>query len=383
MKEQKAYKKIFFDCTYLRNAHTGVDVYFLSLIKYLVEIDTKNQYIILLDSRYNQTYLLQQLNGHSNYTVRSIYSPLPLQVIYSAFFIPFYLLFKKIDVYHNPYFFGPLIKIFNRSTKIVITVHDLYHHTIPGLMDKKLNLVFKFFADRAIKSADEVIVISTQTKNDLLSYLNIPLNRVNLIYQALNDKFSSQRIVYANIEKLGLVSGRYILTVGKVLPSKGLADLIKAFEILVKKNNAVEIKLVSAGIANDPYVKEIEQLIESLDISQQTINLLGYVSDDELSALYANASIVVVPSYYEGFGLPLLEAMKFGKPLVVREASSLTEIVGDAGILFKTVEELADALNLLLTDSAKRRNLISEGYERLEFFSWKTTAQRTMEVYLK
>ena len=140
---------------------------------------------------------------------------------------------------------------------------------------------------------------------------------------------------------------------------------------------------MSAGIANDPYVKEIEQLIGSLNIGQQTINLLGYVSDDELSALYANACIVVVPSYYEGFGLPLLEAMKFGKPLVVRDASSLTEIVGDAGILFKTVEELADALDLLLKDSSKRQNLISKGYERLEFFSWKTTAQRTMEVYLK
>jgi len=375
--------KIFFDCTFLRNRHTGVDVYFFNLVRNLLEIDKENEYTILVDKRYDIKYLSGEIKQYSNYTILRIYSPLPLQVLYSGFFIPFYLRFKKFDVYHNPYFFGPLLKFICPQTNIVITVHDLYHRTVPAMMNKYLNLVFRFFADNAIKKADNVIVISSQTQTDVIKYLNIPLNKLNLIYQALDNKFERIYAPTDNIEKFGLQKNKYILSVGKILPSKGFDDLVKAFGIFVNKYGIQNIKLVIAGMHVGTYVEEIKSLIESLHIEQGVIKLPGYVSDAEIYSLYADASIVVAPSHYEGFGFPILEGMKLGKPVIARNASSLIEIVSNAGLLFNTVDELADDIYKILNDNSLRQSLIEKGFERLKDFSWIESARKTLTVYYR
>lgn len=372
--------RIFFDCTYLRNTHTGVDVYFLNLIPEILKNDTQSQYTILVDTRYNTAYLRSQLSAYSNYKIIAIYSPLPLQVLYAAFVLPFYLLIKRIAVYHNPYFFGPLLKFVCPKTKIVITVHDLYHKTVPKMMDKKLNIIFNLFANNAIRMADEIIVISNQTKADVVKHLHVAESKLNLIYQALNQKFND------NGQDKGdnaVSTKTYILTVGKVLPSKGLADLVQAFHILVSKYENLNIKLVSAGVFAGDYVDEIRKLISSLSLTKSQAELLGYVNDDDLNALYRNSAMVVVPSHYEGFGLPILEAMQFGKPVIARNASSLTEIVADAGLLFNTCEELAEQMYKVLTDNAFTMQLVNKGYDRLKDFSWEETARKTIAVYNK
>ncbi|SDP56754.1 Glycosyltransferase involved in cell wall bisynthesis [Mucilaginibacter sp. OK268] len=375
--------KIFFDCTYLRNKHTGVDVYFLNLIHHLLKIDQENEYIILVDRRYHTDYLLSELNEFRNYKIISIYSPLPLQVLYSSFFIPFYLRLKKIDVYHNPYFFGPLLNFICSKTKVVITVHDLYHRTVPTMMNKYLNIVFKVFADRAIKNADEVIVISNQTKLDVLEHLKIHDNKLNLIHQALDHKFEYNLNVSNNIEKFELEKGKYILSVGKILPSKGFDDLIRSFKILMDRYHTKDMTLVIAGMHTGQYIFQIRKLITSLDIDPRLIKLLGYVTDLDLFSLYYNANMVVSPSHYEGFGFPVLEAMRFKIPVIARNASSLIEIVGNAGLFFNSIEELADRMNDLINDNNLRNNLMAAGDTRVKDFSWLETSKKTLTVYNK
>jgi len=374
--------KILFDCTYLRNTHTGVDIYFLSLIPNILELGSDNTYTILVDSRYNQKYLISRISQYSNYTIKKIYSPLPLQVLYSAFFIPFYLRIKGFDVYHNPYFFGPLLPFVCSGTKVVITVHDMYHRSIPELMNRFLNVVFKFFGDHAIRFADEVIVISEQTKADVKTYLNINEGRLNLVHQALNDKFNEHSYPDINtLGKFGLVKDKYILTVGKVLPSKGLDDLLKGFSLFTALDNN-DMKIVSAGTHPGEFINDINKLVEQLGL-KNSVKLLGYVEDGELFHLYKNCAVVVVPSHYEGFGLPILEAMKFGKPVIVRNASSLTEVVADGGLLFNTNEELSTSLIKIVSDENLKRDLVTKGYERLKDFSWQSTARKTINIYNK
>ncbi|MGO4878445.1 glycosyltransferase family 4 protein [Pedobacter psychrotolerans] len=372
--------KIFLDCTFLRNTHTGIDVAFLSLAKQLLPLNSANNYVILIDSRYNSDYLVSQLAGCENYILKSIYSPLPLQVIYSSFFIPFYLKLKKFDVYHNPYFFGPLFNFISPKTKVVITVHDVYHRAIPHLRRKIINFIFGFFADRAIKKADAVIAISLQTKEDIIKYLNIDERKIHLIHQALNSRFESKEAT-GSIEKFGLSGKRYILTVGSILPSKGISDLIYAFDKLVKKYSVNDVVLVFAGMYSGNYIEEICVLIKNLGYSDDRIKLLGYVEDEDLKQLYIKSSLVAIPSHYEGFGLPILEAMNFNKPIIARNASSLKEIVSDAGLLFNDIEELACLLNTLLKDQEMQKQLILKGTNRLKDFSWVSTANKTLNLY--
>jgi len=375
--------RIFYDCTYLRNAHTGVDIYFISLIPQILKNGPNNEYIIFVDSRYNQFELKKAIDEASNVQIKTIYSPLPLQVLYAAFLFPFYLRFKKVDIYHNPYFFGPLFGFISHKTKVVITVHDMYHRTIPKLMNPVLNVLFRLFADYAIKMANEVIVISQQTKKDVVKFLKIDESKLNLVHQALNSKFNElSNNANDYIDKHGLEREKYLLTIGKVLPSKGLDDLIVAFKAFLDKSPDKKIKLVSVGMHPTNYVDKIRSLILELELTQNVL-LLGYVSDLDILILYENCNIVVVPSHYEGFGLPILEGMKFRKPVIARNASSLTEVLGDGGKLFNTNLELADLILEVNSNQKLRDDLIVKGDRRLKYFSWENTAKKTLIVYNK
>ncbi|SDD95948.1 Glycosyltransferase involved in cell wall bisynthesis [Mucilaginibacter pineti] len=375
--------KIFFDCTYLRNKHTGVDVYFFNLIHHLLLIDHENEYTILVDTRYDTNNLLAELNAFENYRIIRVFSPLPLQVFYASFLIPFYLRLKKFDIYHNPYFFGPLLKFVCNKTKIVITVHDLYHRTVPEMMNRYLNVVFKVFGDSAIKKADEVIVISNQTQSDVANYLKIPQNKLNLIYQALDHRFDTTGFKAGDIDKFNLTNAGYILSVGKVLPSKGFDDLIRAFKIFTDQNHEKDIILVIAGMHTGQYILEIEALIKTLDLKPDLVKLPGYVDDKDLVCLYANCDMVICPSHYEGFGFTVLEGMRFKKPVIARNASSLIEITGNAGLLFNTVNELVVQIKKIITDASLRNSLIEKGTERLKIFSWIESSKKTLHVYNK
>jgi glycosyltransferase involved in cell wall biosynthesis len=373
--------KIFLDCTFLKNTRTGVDFAFLNLIENVFYQDSLNAYTILVNTSYNTQPLLKALGESKNYKIKKIYSRLPLQILYSCFLMPFYLRYNKFDVYHNPFFFGPLLRFICPDTKVVITVYDMYYRTVPKMMGKYLSTLFKIFAEPAIKKADKIIVISKQTADDVIHFTNIQPSKVILIYLALVNNFERKELIPTNLTKFDLQNGKYILTVGTLLPSKGVDDLIRSFAILVKKYNYHDIKLVSAGMHVGNYVDEIKQLIESLNLDDGSIKLLGYVDDTDINSLYASAMVYVSPSHYEGFGLTILEAMKHGIPVIARNASSLIEVVSDAGLLFNNNNELVEQMHMIQSDNTLRNKLIIKGYQRLKDFSWDVTAEKTLDVY--
>jgi glycosyltransferase involved in cell wall biosynthesis len=373
--------KIFLDCTFLKNTRTGVDFAFLNLIENVFYQDSLNEYTILVNTKYNIQPLLKALGESKNYKIKKIYSRLPLQILYSCFLIPFYLRYNKFDVYHNPFFFGPLLRFICPDTKVVITVYDMYYRTVPKMMGKYLSTLFKIFAEPAIKKADKIIVISKQTADDVIRFTNILPSKVILIYLALVNNFEKKELIPTDLTKFDLENSKYILTVGTLLPSKGVDDLIRSFAILIKKYNYHDIKLVSVGMHVGNYVDEIKQLIESLNLDDGSVKLLGYIDDTDISSLYANAMVYVSPSHYEGFGLTILEAMKHGIPVIARNASSLIEVVSDAGLLFNNNNELVEQIHMIQSDNALRNKFINKGYSRLTDFSWNVTAEKTLAVY--
>lgn len=372
--------KIFLDCTFLRNKLTGVDVTFLSLINEISTLDKENLYSIYIDSRFNETILKENLNNNKNFKVKKLYSPLPLQILYSSFIFPLILLIGKFDVYHNPYFFGPIFKFFNKKTKIIITVHDLYYITIPNYVNKKIKFAFKLFAERAIKKADNLIAISSQTKKDLIEYLKIDEAKIKLIYQSLNSRLnnvSTDNTIFSRIKIP--TNGLFFLNIGKVIQSKGLLDLVKAFYEVSKKNN--NYYLIQVGLICDKKLfQEISDFIVKNNIADK-VYFLGYLEDEKVKALYANAYSVVISSYNEGFGLPALEAFYFNKPLISRNIGAIGEIAGDAALYFNTIDELISCIFLLEKNHEIKDSLILKGKDRLQFFSWQESAKKVIQLY--
>ena len=371
--------KILFDCTFLDDKPTGIPVYFYSLFRNLLKLNNADEYIIIVGHRYDTYELNKSLEEFSNYRIVKIICFNSLIPIISSFIIPIYLRYYKADVYHNPRFFGPFYKL--SKTKIVITVHDLYHKTVPEQMPWKSNLLMNVFSDYAIKRADQVIVISNQTKQDVIKYLNISEGKLNLIYQAVDGDLiiKDEPKISRKILDLNLNNSKNILCVGTMLPSKGLQDLVLAFANLYNSYKiSPNLKLIFAG-KTTYFTEEILKLIKSQDIPSDIIKVLGFVSDDELIYLYQNANIYVIPSYYEGFGLTAIEAMGFDCPVIARNSSSLIEVVGDAGLLFNNIEELTSGLFKLLNDTNFRSEIINKAkIHRMKF----TNKRRTAETYL-
>lgn len=375
--------KVFLDCTFLRNKMTGVDVTFLSLIDEISQQDTINNYTVYIDARFDDSKLKSKLHNNQNFTIKKIYSPLPLQVIYSSFIFPIILYLQKFDVYHNPYFFGPLVPV--GRCKTIITVHDLYHRTIPHLTNKAIKIIFRIFSDTAIRKASNIIAISSETKENIINILNIPENKISLIYQSFNSNFSQIISDDSVFNSYNLKQKKVFLNVGTVLQHKALKEIVEVFAMLKKgKHLKEDFVLVSIGkISDKSYYESIIKIIIDSDL-QNHIYIIGYVTDEQLKSFYEKCKYVIISSYNEGFGLPALEAFYFEKILIYRSIKSLEEVVLDAGIPFTSINDLMNILKqILFMNNYENNCLIMKGKDRLKFFDWKNTAELVIVLYQK
>ncbi|MBN1428574.1 MAG: glycosyltransferase family 4 protein [Anaerolineae bacterium] len=267
-----------------------------------------------------------------------------------------------------------------RRMPTVLTVHDLIYHKFPR-HHKKLNYWYLNAAmPLYVKRAGHIIAISECTRDDLVQLYHVPPEKISVIYEAAAPHFKPQ-----TPEQIGDVSTRYslperyLLTVGTIEPRKNLARLVEALAILRRDDPDLALVVVGAkGWLYEGFFEAIEQHGQ-----QQTVILPGYVPDDDLPALYAGAEAAVMPSLYEGFGLPVLEAMASGAPVACSATSSLGEIAGDAAMTFdpENAEIIAWVLRRLLDDVALREALRKKGLVRAAEFSWERAAKETWAVY--
>ncbi len=292
--------------------------------------------------------------------------------------LPVDLITGPVDIFHFPDFVLPPVRNGHR----VVTVHDLSFLLHPEYADEGLRSYLERTVPKSVRSADFVVVDSANTLNELVCLMDADPARVEVVYPAVSDHF--QPVEYG--EKLETVRKKYnlhypfILNQNVIEPRKNLPRLIQAYARL-RKDLEIPHRLVIGGGLGWMY-ESVFQTVEELNLGEEVI-FLGYVPDADLPALYSLAEVFVYPSIYEGFGIPALEAMACGTPVVTSNSSSLPEAVGDAGLTVKPtdVDGIAEAIAQILMNRTLRADLRRRGLERAKLFTWRASAEKVLAIY--
>jgi glycosyltransferase involved in cell wall biosynthesis len=299
------------------------------------------------------------------------------RILWEQFALPQVARTASIDILHATAFALPL----SYAGASTVTVHDLSFIHFPQTFPLAPRLYLKWATRWSAIRATRVIAVSHSTAEDLVSTFGIPRAKISVVANGVSPDLKRMPASESGpvCERLGLPH-HFILSVGTVQPRKNLASLLRAYALLRRTTTDLP-PLVIAG-ARGWKDTPLFQLVQDLDLTRHVL-FAGYVPPHELAYVYSAASLFVYPSLYEGFGLPALEAMACGAPVITADSSSLPEVVGDAGILVapRDVDGLAASMRQLLADGELARELASRGVERSRLFSWQRTASETIAVY--
>lgn len=295
--------------------------------------------------------------------------------------LPAWLYAGKYDLLHALAFVAPLAW----RGRTVVTVFDLSFLLFPERFRVYNRLYLSLFTCLSAQRADRVIVISESTKRDAVRLLGLDPQRVSVVYCGVDAMYRPLPAdVVAEYRRRKGLPERFVLFVGTLEPRKNIVGLIEAYRLLAADwpRGAGELPALVIAGAKGWYYQDVYQTVERAGLMDRVF-FPGYVPADELPYLYNAATLFVYPSLYEGFGLPPLEAMACGTPVVTSDRSSLPEVVGDAGVLVNPDEPaaIAQALRVLLVDEEMRRALAEKGRRRAASFSWRRAAQETTAVY--
>ena len=334
---------------------------------------------------------LEQLNSDDNYTVfqsrkatdspvsrfgsAKLWTPAHHRIERLAMTVE--LVRHQLDLFHSPDFIPP----YRAAKHHIITVHDLTFLRYPDYITAESRHYYNDQIASAVQQADHILSDSESTKQDMIDMLNVPADKITVHMLGVDDKFKplSRETTQPIIESLNLPND-YILVVGTLEPRKNLVGLTKAYrDLLTELPDAPPIVVV--GRAGWHYEQLIAE-INAVGINDHLI-FASNVSDDQLTAVYNHALMLVTPSFYEGFGLPALEAMACGTVPIVSNISSLPEITGDVGLLIdpNDTNSITDALKKALTDSAWRDEQSKAGIQRAKQFTWEETARIVHSTY--
>jgi glycosyltransferase involved in cell wall biosynthesis len=318
---------------------------------------------------------------------RRLSSPVPLtrnlsKVWFEQIGLPLACRGEGVDVVHVPYFAPPLLG----ATRTVVTIHDLIPLVLPAYRESAWVRLYTRLAAAGARRAAAIVTDSQSSRDDILHLLGVPSSRVHVVYLAAHEMF---RPVGDDpgLEKVRHEYGlpqEYVLYLGGFDQRKNIGTLLAAYAAL-EEDVSGRAKLVIAGqlpSRDTDFFPDPRRLVETGGLGDKVL-FLGWVPEKDKPALYRGAMLFVYPSLYEGFGLPVLEAMSCGTAVIASNAASLPEIAGEAAVLFDPhdVEGLAEAITKLLQDPDRRERLAAKGLERARSFSWEKTIAQTIEVY--
>jgi glycosyltransferase involved in cell wall biosynthesis len=281
------------------------------------------------------------------------------------------------------------IPIFSKCKKIV-TVHDTISFSYPEHSNKIDYVYWRYFIPYCIKKADHIIAVSKSTKNDLAYFLKISPDKISVIYEAYDDKtytIFNKKDCYKRIKQfldnksinVELNDSKIILNVNTIQPRKNIVGIIKAFNQIAHKDN--KSKLLICGKKG----WKTQDICAEYNRSpfKDRILFLGFVPDQIVADLYNISHVFIYPSFYEGFGLPILEAQACGCPVIASNVSSMPEVAGDGAILVDpySVEEMANAISEVISNEESRDSLTEKGLKNCNTYSWKKCAEETMKIY--
>lgn len=361
--------------------YSGVSGYTLNIINALLEVDTKNQYKLYYNSFRDINSRLPKFNAPNLEIVHTKY---PNKLLNYGLFNA--LDWPKIDkTLRCDVFFMPHINFISLmgTARSVLTIHDLSFIKYPEFFSVRKNIWHKFInAKQLVKKFDKIVAISENTKKDIIELLDVDASRISVIHSGLHRPNLMPRVKVEMIKKKLDLPDKYLLCLGNVEPRKNIEGVILAYNELRKKNTEFRnFKLVVVGALG----WKCEDFFKAIHNSpyRQDIVRFGYVSKEFKQVIYEKASILLFPSFYEGFGFPPLEAMSYGTPVIVSNVSCLPEIVNNTAIMINplNVTEIILAVESILNNEPLKNRLTKVGLNNSSNFNWITTAKKYLSIF--
>ncbi|MFH1661829.1 MAG: glycosyltransferase family 1 protein [Candidatus Falkowbacteria bacterium] len=382
-------KKIGIDARFYGPIGKGLGRYIQEVVDNVIKIDTENKYVIFLGSDNFDEFTCDNKNVKKVLTDAKWYS-LSEQVK-----MPFLIWKEHLDLIHFPHFNVPIFC----PTKFVVTIHDLIltkfptqrATTLSPIFYKIKNLAYKIIIWSAVKRSKKIIAVSEFTKNDIVKQFKVKSKKIIVTYEGVANLAKGRDSLFAKKldDKKTLlgynINSPFLLYVGNAYPHKNLEGLIRIFKIINSENSGLRLVLVGK---EDYFYERVKNYAKELDLFNEDENnsriiFPGYVPDAQLEILFKKAVAYIFPSLYEGFGLPPLEAMAKGCPVVSSNKASMPEILGDVAIYFnpENKDEMLYQIKKIINNQDLRDKLIKKGYEQVKKYSWWECANKTLGVY--
>jgi glycosyltransferase involved in cell wall biosynthesis len=373
---------------FLQKPATGTGQYLINLLKGLDEVDRDNDYVLLSprlrhaysvywpelsERRFQNVEVATKLARAGENLEKLWWEQVGLVQLARS---------ESVDILHCPYFAGPIVSPFPR----VITIHDVIPYVLPEYAWRKISHLYVWLVSLAAKRADAIIAVSECSRRDIERTLRIPAERIHVILNAVDESFKPLTDSWhlAAVRERYSIGERYLLYVGGFDLRKNVPRLIRAYAALPSELRQ-EYQLVIAGrlhLLGHPLYPDPRPLVRELGLEDQVV-FTGQIREQDKAPLYSGCTIFVFPSLYEGFGLPVLEAMACGAAVITSNVSALPEVVGDTGVLVDPKDDraLTEAMAALLANPARRAELGRRARERSQQFTWRQVAEKTLAVY--
>jgi glycosyltransferase involved in cell wall biosynthesis len=382
-------KRIGIDARFYGPIGKGLGRYTQEVVDNIIRLDQENEYVIFL-RRDN----FDELKTDGLPRVKKVLAEIRWYTLAEQLVLPWLIYKEKLDLIHFPHFNVPILC----PTKLVVTIHDLILINFPTKKATTLgpityfikNLGYRLTIWLALMRSKAIIAVSQFTKDDIVQHFGVKPEKIIVTYEGVADFAQSAGGAGQpdNAQSATLIKHRinrpYILYVGNAYPHKNLEQLLNVFNDLLSKRPNLQLVLVGK---EDHFYAKIKQQAKDLQLSlpgqSSPVIFTDYVNDQELADLYSHATLYVFASFYEGFGLPPLEAMAKGLAVASSDTTSMPEILGDAAVYFNPRDQadIQAKISALLDDPDLRSELINKGYAQIRKYSWQTCAESTLAVY--
>jgi glycosyltransferase involved in cell wall biosynthesis len=353
----------------------GIGTYIRNLLRQLARLDHDTEFVVLCRPEDREGLLSLGANFRPVPETSGNYS------IAEQLTVPLALRREGVTLFHAPHYVLPRLV----GCKSVVTIHDCIHLMFPQYLPNRAALAYaRASISLAARRATRVLTVSESSKRDILRYVNADPGKIDVIYNAYDERFGveprEEEVV--RVRERFQLHDEFVLYAGNVKPHKNVERLIQAFH-LVRQRGLDHLKLVIIGDEVSRYAA-LRRAVHKHQLHKY-VRFLGYLPEETLAVMYRLAGVFVFPSLYEGFGLPPLEAMASGTPVVTSNVSSLPEVAGDAAILVDPYDPsaIADGIATVLTDERVRRDMRRKGLERASQFSWEASVRRVRDIYLE
>jgi glycosyltransferase involved in cell wall biosynthesis len=351
----------------------GIGTYVRNLLRHLSRIDSSTDYVLIC--RHEDCGSVEELGEN----FRAVPEPSRPYSFSEQLRIPLDLRRDGIDLFHAPHYVLPALV----PCRSVVTIHDCIHLRFPQYLPNRFAYAYaRSSLWVATHRSNRVLTVSEASKRDILRYFSVPEAKIDVIYNAIDERFGEPPTAdeVLRVRERYQLNDPFILYAGNIKPHKNLERLIEAFHAM-RKGELEHVKLLIIGDEISKYAT-LRRAVHKFKLHKH-VRFFGFVPDRTLAVLYRLARVFVFPSLYEGFGLPPLEAMASGTPVITSNVSSLPEVVGDAALLIDPYDcsAIAEAMRRVLTEPALREDLRERGLRRVQEFSWDRSVRRVREIY--